>query len=75
MRTIEFVVTERSGLHALPATVIVEKLNKYESEVYASFGGNIVNAKSIFGLVSLGAKQGDVVIFEIHGSDENQVQI
>ena len=75
MRTIEYVVTEPEGLHALPATALVAKLNKYSSEIMATFGGNTVNSKSPFGLISLGARQGDVVVFTIIGEDEDTVDI
>lgn len=70
MKQYEYVVTEPEGLHALPATALVAKLNTYESEITASFNGKIVNAKSPFGLMSLGARCGDVIIFRATGFDE-----
>lgn len=75
MRTLEYVITEPEGLHALPATALVEKLNKYSSEILATFNGKIVNAKSLFGLMSLGAQHGDVITFSIFGEDEDEVEI
>ena len=75
MRTFEYVITEPEGLHALPATALVEKLNKYASAIMASFNGNTVNAKSPFGLMSLGAHHGDVITFTIVGEDEDEVAI
>ena len=75
MKIIKYVITEPEGLHARPATALVEKLNQYESEITASFGGNIVNAKSPFGLMSLGVKRGDMVVFRVSGPDEDMVKI
>lgn len=73
MKQIKYVVTEPEGLHSLPASVLVAKLNNYKSDVTAAFKGNIVNAKSPIGLMSLGAKFGDVILMEIEGADEEEV--
>lgn len=75
MRQIEYKIAEPEGLHALPATAIVVALREYQSEITATFGGRTVDAKSPIGLLSLGAKYGDVVIFIADGTDENQVKI
>lgn len=75
MRTIEYLVTEPEGLHALPAAALFTKLNEYECEITAQLGDNIVNAKSPFGLMALGARLGDVVTFTCDGPDEDTVEI
>ncbi len=73
MKIIEFTVTDQEGLHALPATALIEKLNKYKSKISASYNGYTVDAKSPFGLMSLGAKYGEKIIFTIEGEDEDTV--
>ncbi len=56
--TDEIVVTNKLGIHARPAATIVEKMLKFDCEVFISFNGNRVNAKSIMGLLTLAATQG-----------------
>ena len=75
MRTIEYKISEPEGLHALLATALISKLNQYTSQALATFGDNTVNAKSPFGLMSLGAHYGDVIRFTIIGDDEDQVEL
>ncbi|MBQ7148630.1 MAG: HPr family phosphocarrier protein [Pseudobutyrivibrio sp.] len=75
MRIIEYLVTEPEGLHALPAAALFEKINQYDCEITAQLGNHIVNAKSPFGLMALGARYGDVIIFRIDGQDEDIVNL
>ena len=75
MRRFEYVVTEPEGLHALPATALCEKLNQYQCDIFAELNGQIVDAKSIMGLFSLGAQCHDVITFTCNGSDEDIVNL
>ena len=60
------------GLHARPAAKFVQKANKYESDVEIEFGGDIVNGKSIIGIMSLGAFPGEKISIIANGSDETK---
>ena len=73
MNIVEYKVKELEGLHALPATALIEKLNKLDCEITASFNGSLVNAKSPFGLIALGAKYGDTINFIAEGIDEEML--
>ena len=57
------------GLHARPASTFVKIANKFESEVTVKKGGEIVNGKSIMGLMTLAASQGSVLEVEVSGPD------
>lgn len=56
--TSEVVVVNPLGIHARPAAALVQKVLPFESDVYLSFNGNRVNAKSIMGLLTLAATKG-----------------
>nr|WP_300001904.1 HPr family phosphocarrier protein [Tissierella sp.] len=60
------------GLHARPAAKFVQKANKYESDVEIEFGGDIVNGKSIIGIMSLGAYPGEDITIIANGRDEKE---
>ncbi|MCR5580229.1 MAG: HPr family phosphocarrier protein [Pseudobutyrivibrio sp.] len=73
MKILEYKVNEKEGLHALPATEIIRKLNTLKCDITASFNGSMVNAKSPFGLIALGAKYGDVINLIAEGDDEEKL--
>ena len=74
MKTINYLITEPEGLHALPATALIAKLNTLDCEIEATLGNYTVNAKSPFGLMALGAHHGDIIIFKANGPDEDRVE-
>jgi phosphocarrier protein len=45
-------------LHARPPSLFVQTAKKFASKITASYNGKTVNAKSILGLLSLGALTG-----------------
>lgn len=63
-------VSNKSGLHARPAALLVQTSSKFKSEVKIIKGEAEVNAKSIVGIMGLGAKQGQEVTLHINGPDE-----
>ncbi|CAM3302248.1 MULTISPECIES: HPr family phosphocarrier protein [Brevibacillus] len=66
------IVNVSGGLHARPASVLVNKLNQYGSTVKILYQNKQANGKSILNVMALGAKTGDEVTFEIEGSDEQE---
>ena len=50
----KFIITDEAGLHARPATVLVNTASQYDSEIYLEYKGRKVNLKSIMGVMSLG---------------------
>ena len=60
-------VTNRHGLHARPANVIVKMVRKYDAQVTIHKSGRTVDATSIFDLMSLGATQGTELVLSATG--------
>ena len=66
-------VINQMGIHARPAAMIVRVANKYEAEVYVERDGELVNGKSIMGLMMLAAGQGSKLKFIASGSGAEQL--
>jgi phosphocarrier protein HPr len=67
-----FVITDEAGLHARPATVLVNTASKYDSEVFLEYQGRKVNLKSIMGVMSLGIRQGSNITISATGEDAEE---
>jgi len=72
MQRKEFVIQNKTGLHARPAAVFVQTANKFNSNIVIEKDGKKVSAKSILGVLSLGAERDSSIIVEIDGSDEER---
>ncbi len=59
----------KSGLHARPAAVFVQKAKGFQSEITLTKNEKTVNGKSILSVLSLGAEQGDQVVLKVNGDD------
>ncbi|KHD84877.1 phosphocarrier protein HPr [Heyndrickxia ginsengihumi] len=59
-----FTVTADTGIHARPATLLVQAASKFDSDVQLQYKDKKVNLKSIMGVMSLGIGKGaDITIF------------
>ncbi|KRL05979.1 phosphocarrier protein HPr [Liquorilactobacillus oeni] len=66
----EFHIIAETGIHARPATLLVQAASKYNSDVTLSYNGKSVNLKSIMGVMSLGVGQNADVTIAADGADE-----
>ncbi|MBT2756207.1 phosphocarrier protein HPr [Mesobacillus foraminis] len=65
-----FKVVAETGIHARPATLLVQAASKFDSEVQLQYKDKKVNLKSIMGVMSLGIGQGAEIAIIAEGSDE-----
>ncbi|SDC19992.1 phosphocarrier protein [Terribacillus halophilus] len=65
-----FTITSETGIHARPATLLVNKAGQFNSEIELTFKEKKVNLKSIMGVMSLGVPQGAQVVITADGNDE-----
>ncbi len=70
MEKVELVITNEVGLHARPAAQFVQAAKTFKSKVSVAKGNQKVDAKSIIGVLSLGAGKGATVVIEASGEDE-----
>lgn len=66
----EFHIVAETGIHARPATLLVQAASKFSSNINLAFQGKEVNLKSIMGVMSLGVGQGADVTISAEGADE-----
>lgn len=68
-------ITNRLGMHARASALLVQTVDRFSSEVTISKGDNVVNARSIMGVLTLGAARGSKVSVEIRGEDAREAML
>lgn len=67
------VIQNRLGIHARPATMLVQAAAKFEAEIFLSKGEvRRINGKSIMGIMMLAAEHGAELLIEAEGNDEGE---
>ena len=66
----DFHIIAETGIHARPATLLVQAASKFGSDVNLEYNGKSVNLKSIMGVMSLGVGQNADVTITAEGDDE-----
>ncbi len=65
----EVTIKNDTGLHARPASLFVMEASKFASDIKVIKNGKEYNAKSIIGILSMGAKKGDNILIQAEGND------
>ncbi|MGB7060764.1 MAG: HPr family phosphocarrier protein [Candidatus Zixiibacteriota bacterium] len=68
----EIQVTNKLGLHARPAAMLVQTASKFRSEIRLKKDDVEANAKSILSVMMLAAEMGSSVLIKAEGEDEQQ---
>lgn len=63
-------IADVNGLHARNALVFARMATDYQSGVRLGNGEKMVDGKNVMALMSLGAKRGEKLDFQVEGSDE-----
>jgi len=63
-------VTNRAGIHARPSALLVQTTKNFSSNIYIEKGIDRINAKSIMGIITLGASYGTELRIIAEGEDE-----
>jgi phosphocarrier protein len=64
-------ITNRAGIHARPAAMLVQATKNFTSSLYFEKDGDRINAKSIMGILTLGAAYGTELKIIAEGEDKN----
>lgn len=72
MKKRKVMVVNKLGLHARPASAFAKLASRFESEIFVEKDGNIVNGKSILGLMMLVAPKGVTLTIIADGPDEDK---
>lgn len=72
MYTAEIVLQNKTGLHARPASQFVTIASKFHSDIFVIKDDKEYNAKSMMGVLSMGAGSGTKLIIKAEGLDEKE---
>ncbi len=72
MRSFDYVITDPQGIHARPAGLFVKEASAFSSSITVSKDGKEADAKRIFGIMGLAAKQGQTITVTAAGDDEDE---
>ncbi len=75
MKKFKFIIKEKVGIHAIPATRLVKTVSEYKSNIYIEKNGKIADAKNLMEIMSLRVRCGEEIVFKIEGPDEGKVSI
>ena len=70
MTTRTVTILNRAGIHARPASLIVQAAQNYESSIWLEKENVKINAKSIMNILTLGATYQTEMVLGAEGSDE-----
>ncbi len=71
MKELSYVITDPEGIHARPAGALVKEAAAFTSKITIGKDGKEVDAKRIFGIMGLAAKQGQTIVLKAEGDDED----
>ena len=71
----KFEIKNRLGMHARASALLVQTVHQFSSEVKISKDDNVVNARSIIGVLTLGAAKGSKVRVETRGADAQEAML
>jgi phosphocarrier protein len=66
----EVVIADEYGIHARPAGLLVKKAQELPSEITITKGSKTADAKKLFAVMKLAAKQGETLAITVEGPEE-----
>jgi phosphocarrier protein HPr len=65
-------IRNKLGLHARAAVLLVQEANRFQAEVTVAKDGQVVNGRSIMGIMMLAAEQGSSIDVEVTGPQASE---
>lgn len=69
----EYTILDEAGLHARPASLLVQEATKFSNEIYIEYIGKRLTLKSIMAVMSLGVPQGASIAIDVEGDNSMEV--
>jgi len=66
-------IIDETGLHARPATLLVQEAAKFKNDIAIEYNGNLLTMKSIMAVLSLGVPQNATITIHVDGEDAEVV--
>ena len=71
MRTFEYTIKDKLGIHARPAGLLVKEAKQFQSTVMLTCNGKSAAATKLMAVMGMGVKHGDSVEVSVEGPDED----
>lgn len=71
----KFTIIDEVGLHARPATILVDTAGKFAADITLEYDERSVNLKSIMGVMSLGVPYDSEIVISAEGEDASEALI
>lgn len=71
MEKATYTITDKNGIHARPAGLIVQASKQYQSDISLSCGDKHADCKKLIQLMQLGVNCGDEVTISATGTDSS----
>lgn len=65
-------IKNKLGLHARAAALLVQTVNRFSAEVKITKDGQVVDGRSILGVLTLAATRGSKIHVEVDGEDAEE---
>jgi len=72
MHVQNYVIKNKTGLHARPASLFVKKASQFKCDIRVRKDDCEVDAKSMISVLTLGASKGSMITLISDGEDENE---
>ncbi len=72
MKEIKVKIKNKLGLHARPAAQLVKTAARFKSDIFISRDSQMVNGKSIMGVMMLAAEEGAELTITADGEDQDE---
>jgi len=72
MKELRYRIADESGLHARPAGQLVQTMMPFQCGVRIGAAGKMVDAKRIVSVMGLGVRQGEELLMDFDGPDEEE---
>lgn len=69
----EYKIIDEAGLHARPASLLVQAASKFPNNIYIEFQDKKLTLKSIMAVMSLGVPQNSTIAIEVEGDNAKEV--
>ena len=70
MKEFTYIITDREGIHARPAGMLVKECSRFKSAITIKKGDKSGDAKRIFAVMGLAAKKDEAITITADGEDE-----
>jgi phosphocarrier protein HPr len=73
VKSFDYVIKDKNGIHARPIGLLVKEAYKYKSKILIKANGKTSEAKKIMEIMSMDVKWKDTVTIQVIGDDEDDV--